>query len=292
MKNSNSLVLGCALLAGFVAGCDETAPTVVPPPAPAPVATVEPAAPAPAVPAAAVPAAAVPAPAAAPAGGPAYDPATATATITVKATLKGTVPPMRPIKFEADEECNKLHADAKVLEETVIAKDGKLANVIAYVSKGQDKWTYTAPKEAAVIDQKGCMYHPHVFTMMTGQPLTIRTSDALTHNIHATPANQDEFNHSQLKGAADMTEKFAKDEVAVPIKCDIHGWMKAWIGVFSHPFHGVTGADGTVALKVPPGEYEVSAWHEHKKFVACPAQKVTVAAGETKEIEFVFEAKK
>jgi plastocyanin len=292
MKNQKPLALCAAVLAGLAAGCGEPVEAVDLPavlasaPAPAPVVAAAPA-PAPVATVVTAPAAAA---APAPAGGPAYDPATATATVTIKATLKGAPPVMRPIKFDADPECSAMHTE-KVPEETVVAKDGKLKNVIAHVSKGQEKWTYTTPKEAVLIDQKGCQYQPHVLTLMAGQPLTIKTSDALTHNIHAKPANNDEFNHSQLKGAADMTEKFAKPELAVPISCDIHGWMKAWAGVFDHPFHGVTGEDGTVKIKLPPGEYEISAWHEYKKFAACAAQKVTVAAGETKELEFVFEAK-
>lgn len=225
------------------------------------------------------------------AGRPAYDPAAATATIAVRTALKGTPPVLRPLPLSGDKDCVALHGSAKVLEETVVANGGRLSNVIVWVSKATDRWTFPVPTTPVVLDQKGCMYAPHVFTLGVNQPLTIRTSDPLTHNIHAKPAVNDEFNHSQLKGAADMTEKFAKPELAVPISCDIHGWMKAWAGVFDHPFHGVTGEDGTVKIKLPPGEYEISAWHEYKKFAACAAQKVTVAAGETKEIEFVFEAK-
>jgi plastocyanin len=198
---------------------------------------------------------------------------------------------MRAIKFDADQECGAIHGGAKVLDPTVMSRGGQLANVIAWVSKGQERWTYVTPTKPVLIDQRGCMYEPHVLTLMVNQPLTIRTSDPLTHNIHATPARQDEFNHSQLKGAADMTERFPKEEVGVPIKCDIHTWMKAWAGVFDHPFHGVTRADGTVTIRVPPGQYEVSAWHEYRKFTKPEPKAVAVAAGETKEIEFVFEAR-
>ena len=133
------------------------------------------------------------------------------------------------------------------------------------------------------------MYLPHVLTVMVNQPITIRNSDPCLHNIHAVPKVNDEINKSQLKGAKDLTERFTREEVAVKMKCDIHGWMGAWAGVFAHPFHGVTGADGSLSIRVPPGEYEVSGWHEYGKFDRPAAQKVTVADGETKEIEFVFE---
>jgi hypothetical protein len=222
----------------------------------------------------------------------AFDPSAATATIAVRAVLKGAPPVLRPIAMSGDKDCAALHGTTKVLEDSVVLAGDRLANVIAWVSKGAERWTYATPTTAVLLDQKGCMYQPHVFTLMVNQPLTIRTSDALTHNIHSAPKVNDEFNHSQLKGAADMTEKFAKEEVGLRIKCDIHNWMQSWAGVFSHPFHGVTGADGTVSIKVPPGEYEVSVWHEYAKFAKPAPQSVKVAAGETKEIEFVYEAAK
>ncbi len=295
MKNPSMSELGTVLaLLVLSAGCGEAGPALPPAaaspaPAVAPAAVAAPAAPVAAV--APVAPAVVPAPAAAPVeGGPALDPATCTGTITVKAVAKGALPKMRPIKFDADEVCVGMHKDP-VPEQTVVEKDGKLANVIAWVSKGSEKWSYTAPTDAVVIDQKGCQYSPHVLTLMVKQPLTIRNSDALTHNIHATPKVNEEFNHSQMKGSKDMTEKFVKEEIGFKIKCDIHNWMGAWAGVFSHPFHGVTGDDGTVKIKVPAGDYEISVWHEFAKFAKPAAQKVSVKAGETKELEFVFEAK-
>jgi len=297
MKNAKTLVLGAMLtVSGLLAGCGEDTPAVastapVAPPA-APVVAAP--APAPIVPAvapvvvlvvASVVALAVP-------DGPAYDPKTATCTLTFKVKAKGTLPRMRPIKFDADPKCGAAHKD-EVPNQTVVAgKEGQLANVIVWVSKGCEKATYATPTEAALIDQNGCMYVPHVLTVMVNQPITIKSSDPTMHNIHAMPKDGEEFNKSQQPGAGDLTTKFTKEEVAVKVKCDVHSWMGARIGVFAHPFHGVTGADGTVSIKVPPGEYEVSAWHEYEKWSVKPeAQKVKVAGTETKEVEFSFEVK-
>jgi plastocyanin len=194
---------------------------------------------------------------------------------------------MRPVKFDADPKCGELNRQ-EVLEETVVARDGLLANVIAYAKSGAERWTYAAAPEEVVLDQAGCTYRPHVFTIRTGQPLVIRNSDPLLHNTHAVPAANLEFNRTQLKGAKDITEKFAKEEVGVRVKCDVHGWMGAWAGVFAHPFHGVTGADGTAAIRLPPGTFEIAAWHEYAGFSKPAPQSVTIAAGETKEIEFEF----
>ncbi len=229
------------------------------------------------------------APAPAPAGGgAAFDPAKATATVKVTALLAGDAPKMRPVKFDADPECGKKHTES-VVEETVVASGGKLANVVVYVSRGHEKWSYKTAADAVVIDQDGCMYKPHVLTVMTGQPITIKNSDPVMHNVHAVPKTNKEFNHSQIKESPDLSEKFGKAEVGVKIKCDVHGWMGAWVSVFDHPFHAVTGADGTASLKLPAGDYEITVWHE--KLAAPAVQKVTVGESESKDLSFSFAAK-
>ena len=278
MKRFPTLVLGAAVAAsGLLAACGGGDSSSAPPAA------------APAAPAAPAGGAAPAAPAAPSGGGAAYDSSKATATIKIKATLKGEAPKMRPVKMDQDAECVKLHTEP-VSEEHVVCDGGKLANVICYVSKGSEKWTYKTSTDPVTMDQKGCMYIPHVFTVMVNQPITIKNSDPTMHNVHATKGANDDWNKAMLKGAKDLTHTFTKPEVPAKFKCDVHGWMGAKVGVFTHPFHGTTGADGMVSIKVPAGEYEVSAWHEYDKFAAPAAQKVTVAEGETKEIEFVYEA--
>jgi hypothetical protein len=270
MMRSQVFALGVSL--ALLAACGEESKA----PAPAPSGT---------------PAAGGAAPAAKPAGGGgAYDPASATATVKVKATMKGDAIPMRPIKFDQDEKCKGLHS-SPVPEETVVCKDGHLANVIVYVSRGAEGRSYATPTTPVVLDQKGCMYHPHVFTVMVNQPLSVKTSDDTSHNVHVAPKVNEDWNKSQLAGAADLSHMLDKPELPVRIKCDIHGWMLSWAGVFDHPFHAVTGEDGTATLKLPPGDYEISAWHEYDKFGKPAAQKVTVAGTDAKELEFVFEKK-
>ena len=254
------------LVAGLAAGCA--------PPASAPVATTP-------------PAPAVEAPAAVPAAPMPFDPALATATLLVRAHLKGEPPRMRPIKFDQDAECAKLHTEP-VLEETVVCDGGRLANVIAFVSRGSERWAFAAPKEPALLDQRGCIYVPHVLTVMTDQPLAVRNSDPTMHNVHVTKGVNEDRNHCMLFRARDLTFSFAKPELAVKFKCDVHGWMNARVGVFPHPFHGVTGRDGRIALRVPPGDYEVSVWHEYEKFTKPAPRTVTVADDATAEVEFEF----
>jgi hypothetical protein len=90
-------------------------------------------------------------------------------------------------------------------------------------------------------------------------------------------------------GPIGLVDRFAEEEVGIRIGCTVHAWAWTRVGVFRNPFHGVTDEVGQVTLHVPPGDYEISAWHEFSKFVKPEPRPVTVAAGETKEIEFVFE---
>jgi len=74
--------------------------------------------------------------------------------------------------------------------------------------------------------------------------------------------------------------------VMVPFKCDVHGWMNAWVGVLDHPYYAVTSADGSFSLKgLPPGTYTIEAWHEK---LGTQTQTVTVAEKESKDVQFTF----
>ena len=144
--------------------------------------------------------------------------------------------------------------------------DKKVKNVFVYIKSGLEGKTFKAPKQPAVLDQKGCVYIPHVLGMMAGQPLKILNSDGVFHNVNAQPKSNKGFNKAMPAARKQMTvpgKVFAQAEVMVPFKCDAHPWMGAYLGVLSHPFYAVSAADGSFAIdEVPPGKYVVEAWHE------------------------------
>ena len=120
------------------------------------------------------------------------------------------------------------------------------------------------------------MYKPHVIGVMTGQQIKIKNSDPTNHNIHPLPQVNQEWNESQPPGSADKMQSFPRQEVLIPVKCNIHPWMRAYIGVVSHPFFAVTGDDGTYTLKgLPPGTYTIEIVHEK---YGKQEQQVTVGA--------------
>jgi hypothetical protein len=106
-----------------------------------------------------------------------------------------------------------------------------------------------------------------VVSLMIGQELSIRNSDDLLHNIHALPFENKEFNFGQPSKGMEEKKSFTKKEI-IKVKCDVHPWMGAWIGVFEHPLHAVTIAGGKFEIKgVPAGKYQVTVWHEKYKDV-------------------------
>jgi hypothetical protein len=207
-----------------------------------------------------------------------------TASITGKVSFEGPAPAAEKVKLNADPKCAEMHKDG--LEKQLIhVKDGGLADVLVYV-KSPVSGTFAAPAEPVTLDQKGCDYTPHMVAMQAGQGLKIRNSDDTLHNIHPRPAANEEFNFGQAKQGMEKVKVFDKAEVMIPVGCDVHPWMRAYISVLSNPFFAVTGEDGTFEIKgLPAGEYEIEAFHGKLKG---QAQKVTVKDGESATLNFTF----
>ena len=202
-------------------------------------------------------------------------------------TLDGTAPKNEGIKMNADPVCVRENKTPQFQETYTVGSDGKsLANVFVYVKDGLGQYVFDTPTEPARIDQKECRYHPHVFGMRVGQPLEILNSDPTLHNIHALPKANSEFNNGQPIQGMKMTHTFDKAEVMVPFKCDVHGWMNAYVGVLPHPYFAVTKDDGKFELpNLPPGTYTIEAWHEK---LGPMTQSVTIGAKESKDVTFTF----
>jgi plastocyanin len=204
-------------------------------------------------------------------------------------TVDGMVPKNAPIRMNADPQCVTFNKTPQFQETYLVGSDGKtLGNVFVYVKDGLGNYVYDTPTETLKIDQQNCRYNPHVFGIRAGQPLVIVNSDDTLHNIHATPKGNSEFNTGQpIKGMM-TTHTFDKPEVMVPFKCDVHGWMNAYVGVLEHPYFAVTGTDGKFELKtLPAGTYTIEAWHER---LGTQTQMVTIGQKETKEVTFTFKA--
>ncbi len=225
-----------------------------------------------------------------PAGAGGSPDSTAIAVVTGVVRLDGPVPAMKPINMIKDPICSKMHPGGASNEEVVIGPNQTLGNVIVFVSEGLGDRKFDPPSQPVTLEQKTCMYHPHVLAMQANQKLEVVNGDQTSHNIHPLPTNNREWNKSQPPGEPPIEVTFAREEVAIPVKCNEHPWMHSYIAVFKHPFFNVTGKDGRFELKnLPAGEYTISAWHE--KFGTLE-QKLTVGPKEVKTLEFVFNARR
>jgi plastocyanin len=217
--------------------------------------------------------------------------ALAASSITGIVTFDGKAPALRPIAMEAEPVCFKMHAGKPVPNEMLALGAGNtMGNIMVWVSKGLAAGkTYPAPKTPVVIDQKGCQYAPHVMGIMVGQPYKILNSDGILHNIHTLPTINPSFNRGMPATVKEASTSFAKPEAIFHIKCDVHPWMSAYLGVYTHPFYSVTATDGKYTISgLDPGTYEITAWHEK---LGTQTASITVGANDTKTQNLKFATK-
>ena len=208
--------------------------------------------------------------------------------ITGVVKFDGTPPAPKKIDMSGDAVCAGTPGEKTT--DDVAVTDGKLANVLVYVTGGKTAdFSFSPPSEPVVLDQQGCRYHPRVLGIQVGQTLKVTNSDDTNHNIHPTPAKNVEWNQSQAPKGAPIEKKFSNPEVLIPVKCNQHNWMKAHVGVLDHPFFAVTSKDGTFTIKgLPPGSYTLVAWHERGDKGTEKTASITIGAKETKTQEFTF----
>jgi plastocyanin len=213
--------------------------------------------------------------------------AVAASSINGTITFDGKVPPLKPLAMDADPACAKKHSAPVPNEMLVLGNGNTMGNIMVWVSKGLPAGkTWPAPKTPVTLDQKGCQYVPHVQGIMVGQAYKILNSDGILHNVHALPKINRGFNRPMPGNVKEATATFDKAEPMFQIKCDVHPWMNAYLGAFTHPFFSATGTDGKYTISgLDPGTYEITAWHER---LGTQTATVTVGANETKSQNFKF----
>jgi hypothetical protein len=183
------------------------------------------------------------------------------AAITGRVTLHGKPSAEKPITL--DPMCARLHAKPLMTRHYVVGDHGGLANTFVYIKAGAPPTSPSVP--APLLDQVACEYQPYVMGVQTGQSFNVRNSDPFLHNVHTQPvvAGNKERNIGQ---PIPMSSPFvfARPEVFVKFKCQVHPWMFAYVGVVDHPWFAVTDSDGNFAFStgLPAGEYTIAAVHQ------------------------------
>jgi hypothetical protein len=216
---------------------------------------------------------------------PPVDPATA-ASVTGAVKFEGTPPIFKPIDMSASPACAQANLSPVTPPVVVTGANDALANVVVFVKSGLGRYSYPAPQTPVTLDQKGCMYVPHVVALMVGQPFEVANSDLTLHDIHPMLRNNRPWSLSELPGRAPVRSTFQNAEFAANVGCMIHPWMRAYLFVFDQPYFAVTSKEGTFSLQnLPPGTYTIEAWHEPNQTLD---QTVMLGPKDSKTISFTF----
>jgi plastocyanin len=181
--------------------------------------------------------------------------------------------------------------------EQYAVKDGKLANVYVYVksmhlASGTGMGSGSASTgPAVVLDQKGCVYTPHVIGVQVGNFVEFRNDDPTMHNVHTMPTvpGNAAVDISEGPRGTPQRKQFNVPEAMIPVRCNNHPWMEAFINVSGTPWFAVTGADGSFELKgMPPGEYTIGAVQEK---MGEQTMTVTVKPQSEAKADFTFAMK-
>ena len=205
--------------------------------------------------------------------------------------FSGKAPAPVKIDMSMDPVCSITGGDN--FAEQYMVHDGKLANVYVYIKSGPPAaMSATAPVAPPVImDQIGCKYVPHVVALMRGGSVEFRNSDGTMHNIHTLPsaAGSQSIDISQGAKGAPQVKQFNQTEVMIPVRCNNHPWMNAFVNVSATPFFAVTDTDGHFGISgLPAGTYTLVAVHEK---LGEQTMTVTVEPKETAKADFSFSVK-
>ena len=194
----------------------------------------------------------------------------------------GKPPVAGKLHREADPYCAK----KPMTDPAVLVKGGKLENVWVHVTKGA-KEAAKVPDKVVEMDQKDCMYEPRFITAVPGQKIQAKNGDPILHNVHTYLGAATLFNKGMPNDKAAPIEYAApKDEGVMKWKCDVHPWMRGYIGVSKSGLQAISGGDGSFKISdVPPGKYTVESWHEK---YGTKTQEVTVEAGKPAKVKFEY----
>jgi plastocyanin len=188
------------------------------------------------------------------------------ATLKAKFVLVGDAPPPEKIDGSRDPFCAELEI---VSDAMVIGAGGEIKNLALYLDARRtdaDLPEIPVEEKSFKLDNKNCMFEPHVIAARPGQSILVTNSDETGHNANFNFFNNDAVNFLIPAGGEKELELKADEPAPIPVECNIHPWMKAFVIVTEHPFVGVSDEAGEITIEnLPVGEVTFKVWHENAK---------------------------
>lgn len=210
----------------------------------------------------------------------------------IQGTVHDSKTPPKPVQIDMNQDPACTLGPTLYSEQYAVSNGGGFANVFITIKDGLGNKVYAAPTQPVDIDQKGCRYVPHVVGVMVGQPVRFTNSDPTMHNVHMVPtvAGNQAVDISQPPGngqnGAQDSRTFKAPELMMPVRCNNHPWMQAFINVSANPFFAVSDVSGRYMIKgLPPGTYTVVADQE---VLGQQTATVTVPAKGTATQDFTY----
>jgi plastocyanin len=161
------------------------------------------------------------------------------------------------------------------------------ADAVVYVEKIESQ-SFPAPKEHALMDQKGLKFHPHVLPILAGTTVDFLNSDDVLHNVFCPDACADKVNLGTWPKGQKRSYTFKNAGCQAVMLCNVHPEMEAYVVVCATPYFAVSSPDGSYEIKdVPPGKYTLKIWHEKLK-----GQPVRIEVSEKGEAKADFDIQK
>lgn len=204
-------------------------------------------------------------------------------------SLAGKPPKPQRLDLSSDPPCLEIAGRKVMQQDLVVGKGGGLANVFVRLEgAGLEAAAGPVPEEAVVIEQRGCIYYPRMAGARAGQTLRVVNGDDIVHNVRSVSEAGSGFNIGQPFAGMAFDFDLVAAEPMMRLRCDMHPWMHAFIGVVDHPWFAVSGEDGRFELVgVPAGEYEVSLWHEK---LGSQRRSVTITDGAATTLDLSYPA--
>ena len=204
-------------------------------------------------------------------------------TLVGRVVLDGDMPQPQALTVSKDVEvCGKTE---KFPEALLVDLDRGIKNAVVFLRAVAGGSSLSRPESNPTIDQRDCVYAPHVLLVPAGATVDIKNSDGILHNIHTYSEKNPAFNTAQPKFKTVVSKTFTQPEM-IRVTCDVHDWMTAWIVVQDHPYYALTNATGAFRLSdVPAGEYELKVWHEE---LGEHSRSVSVTANQESSVEITL----